>query len=248
MDRHDLRMFAAHLRESRPIRYSPIPVIEYHSPKTKGHVLAPSGSVMVYVTEKGSDLLPRIREAAAGKDTKIIDELYGQFHDRPLMKPYAAWRQLEASPVVADVRYGGRTLATNVFLPHGMKAVWFASPYNGGRLAPEELTLVEHVVEGSKSAYEAVAVKCTAPLTAAERAALDKVPVEVSEVNLAPNGACCDNVTDVLQVIIAATFAIMCGNPFPDLHIAEDTIKQMTPVATAIQLMNLRREALGHEH
>jgi hypothetical protein len=205
---------------------------------------------MVFVGRKGTSLVSRIRKAAAspGEDARVAEFLYSQYQGKPQLSPYRAWRLLQSSPVVADVRYGGRTLATNVFIPPYAEAVWFASPYNGGKLTADELTLVEHHKEESKVGFEAVAIKHTPPLTAAERAALEKVPASQLELNLAPNGACCDNVTDVLQIIIAATFAMLCGNPFPDWHIYETDLKGLSPVATAIRLMDARREMLGHEH
>ncbi|SRR6266568_7821350 len=251
MDRNDLRMFAAEEAESRPIRHSSVRIIEYRPARVEGRVLAPAGSVMVYVGKKGSPALARIREAAekgSGSDVRVAEELMAQYNGRKLLSPYRAWRLLEAAPVFADIRYGGRTIAKNLFVPPGVDAVWIASPYNGGSLLPAELTLVEHLKEGTKASLEAVALRHEPPLTAAERAALKNVPESQLELNLAPNGACCDNVTDVLQIIIAATFAMLCGDPLPDVHIAEDEIKSLSPTAAAIQLMDIRREALGHEH
>jgi hypothetical protein len=126
--------------------------------------------------------------------------------------------------------------------------VFVASPYNGGELRPDELTLVEHYKEGTKEALEAVALRRAPELTAAEAAALQQVPAEVSEINLAPNGSCCDSITDIVQVVIAVTFALACDPLRPDFHISEDELKAISPVASAIKLMDIRREALTHTH
>jgi hypothetical protein len=250
MEKHDLRRLAAHEAESRFIRHTSVPIVEYSTTTetSKGLVLAPAGSVMIYVAHKGSDVMRQLRDIKKNGDTEIAQKLYDQFKDRPLLTPDKAWMLLENSPVFADIRYGGRTLATNVFIPNGLEAVWVGCPYNGGKLAVSELTLVEHYKEDSQSAYEAVALMHRPDLTAAEAAALKAVPESQLELNLAPNGSCCDSVTDVLQVIIAATFAIMCNSPIPDFTIYESDIKKLTPTAAAIQLMNVRREALGHYH
>lgn len=251
MDRSDMRMFAAHEAESRPIRHSPIRIVDYRPTRPDGPVLAPPGSVMAFVGYKGSQTLSRIRDVAesgSNSDSPLAEELMAPHRDRKLLSPFKAWQLLKAAPVFADIRYGGRTLAKNLFVPPGLDVVWVASPYNGGLLSPNELTLVEHWNEGTTASLEAVALRHEPPLTAAERAAIQNVPEDQLELNLAANGGCCDNVTDVLQVIIAATFAILCSAPMIDRHISEEEIKVLSPTATAIRLMDIRREALGHEH
>jgi hypothetical protein len=245
-------MLAAHEAESRPLRYSSIPIIDYQPARPDGPVLAPPGSVMVFVGYKGAKRIAQIRDvvtSGSGTDSQLAEELMAPHRERDLLSPFKAWRLLEIAPVFAEIRYGGRTLAKNVFVPPDLDLVWVASPYNGGALSPGELTLVEHLKqEGSPTALEGLALRFPPSLTAAEQAAIQNVPADQLELNLAPQGACCDNVTDVLQVIIAVTFAIMCNNPFPDWHIFEEELNMLSPTVTAIRLMDIRREALGHEH
>jgi len=251
MDQKDLLVFAAHETDSRPLRYKPIKVIDYKPSRPDGRVLAPPGSVMVYVAHRSTGLVRKIADIASSQspaDTEMAEYLYKQYEGRRLLSPHRAWRLLQSASVFASIRYGGSTLARNVVIPTGAEAVWVASPHNGGQLEPKELTLVEHFKEESSDALEAVALRHVAPLTPAERAALDAVPADQLELNLGAAGSCCDSVTDVLQVVIAATFAIMCGNPIPDPHISEQELVRLSPTATAIRLMQIRRDALGHEH
>jgi len=251
MDMHDLLILAAHEKESRPVRYRTIPFIDYHPKADAKSVLAPPGSVMVFVGNKGSRNLERIRAAATatdGSDASLADELHKIFKSVHLLSPHAAFRLVQRQPVLASIRYGGRTLATNVTLRPELDTVFVVSPYNGGPLHPDELTFIEHYKEGTKEVLDAVALRRAPNLTRAEAAAVKRVPAEQAEINLAPNGSCCDSVTDIVQVVIAVTFAIMCDPIFPDVHIAEETLKELSPVASAIQLMDIRREALSHTH
>lgn len=251
MDKRDLLVLAAHEQEMRPLRYSTVPFIDYTPSKQGPVALAPTGSVMVYVGRKGSETLARIRQAAQardGADVELAGELFKQYKSQPLLSPHEAVRLLQAQPVLASVRYGARTLATNVMLRPEFDTVFIASPYNGGQLRPDELSFVEHYKEGSNEALEAIALRRAPQLSPAEAAALKNVPIEQSELNLAPNGSCCDSITDVVQIVIAATFAMACDPIRRDFHISEAEIKRMSPTATAIQLMELRREALGHAH
>ncbi len=251
MDMRDLLILAAHEKESRPVRHSNVPFTDYKPSRDSAVALAPAGSVMVYVGRKGSETLHRIREAAKGKDgsdVRLAEELFKVYEKQPLLSPYRALRLVQSQPVVASIRYGGRTLATNVTLRPEFDVVFVASPYNGGSLRPSELTLVEHYKEASQESLEAVALRRAPDLTAAEAAALKNVPLEQSELNLAPNGSCCDSITDIVQIIIAATFAMACDPLRRDFHIAEGDLKRISPTAAAIELMDIRREALNHVH
>jgi hypothetical protein len=176
----------------------------------------------VYVGATGSEMLARIRRALKerkeGTDLEIAQELFDQYEAPKPLTAHGAARLVRRSRVAASIRYGTKTL-------------------------------VEHFVEGTDEGLEAVAVRRMPDLTEAERAALEQAPIEMSELNLLPNGSCCDNVTDIVQVVIAVTFALLCAGPgFKDLHISESRLESMTPVMAAIELMDIRREALGHSH
>ena len=250
MDRSDFLMLAAHETESRAIRHSSIPFVDYKPPQDDKVRLAPPGSVTVYVGPKGSSTLAAIRRAASGKDgadVTVAERIHSDYKKRKLLSPFSVWRMLQAQPVFASVRYGGRSIIKNLAIPPGLDVIGVPSPYNGGKLVPNELTLVEHVKEGSPAALEAVAIRREPNLSAAERAAVDQVSESQVELNLAPNGSCCSSDTD-FWVFVAVTITLTCGDPFPDLHIAEDELKRMTPNVAAIRLMDLRREAFGHQH
>ncbi|MBE7172092.1 MAG: hypothetical protein INR73_16005 [Williamsia sp.] len=249
MDRQDFLMFAAHEAESRFIRYTPVKIIDY-APPHKEIGLAPAGSVAVYIGPKGSKTLDEIRKAVKGEnkvDIELMKRMNTTYKNRGTVSAFQVWQTLKSAPVFADVRYGARSLIKHMAVPAGLDFIGVPSPYNGGKLAPGELTLVEHYKEGTSAALEAVALRRMPDLTAAEQAAIKLVPENQLELNLAPNGSCCDSNTD-FWIFVAVTITLTCGAVAIDHHIAEEEIKKMSPTATAIQLMDIRREALAHNH
>jgi hypothetical protein len=81
---------------------------------------------------------------------------------------------------------------------------------------------------------------------------MDQVPADQFEMNVAPRGACCDNLTDFAQIIVAVTFALACARPLDPgeevMHIDEARLAQLGPAASARELLEIRRELLGHIH
>ncbi len=239
----------------RSISYHSIEVLDYRpSPKVRNPI-SPPGSVTVVVAKAESPLLKRLRDAAAGSnqvEEDVAKELNEQFGGRQPVSRYEAWRLLQGQPVFADVRYGGQTLATNLFPPPGLEAVVLHNPYNGGRLKPDELTLVEHHREGDETHLAALALRHEPPLTPAEKAAVEAVPENQLEMNMRASGGCCDSLTDFAQVVIAVTFAVLCGAAIDRLgeveHLTEREIKRLGPAASARRIVQLRMEALGHTH
>jgi hypothetical protein len=253
MDRSTALQLAADEMEERELHYSPIDILDYVPSDPSQGVLAPPGSVTVFVSHKGNPILKRVQEATrerSGLDVKLSVEIRQMFRGRERMTYYQAYRLLRATSSFATIRYGGRTLATNIFPPPGTNLVVLENPYNGGRLKPNELTLVEHRVPGAGSSLEAVALRYAPPLTKAERAAVEQVPESQLEMNLSMRADCCDNWTDFAQVVVAVTFAMLCMEaPLKDqVTLAAEEVNRLGPAASARKLLNIRREILGHSH
>ena len=253
MDRATALQLAADELEDRGIKTSKIDVIDYHPSDPKNGVLAPVGSVTVFIAPAESSLLREVRECAQsknGQDAKLSQRIRKLFRGREKMSYYQAYQLLRSSDTFATIRYGGKTLATNIFPPPGPDLVVLENPYNGGELSPRELTLVEHFRDHAEARLSAVALRHPPELTKAERAAIESVPADQFEMNLGIRASCCDNWTDYAQVVIAATFAMLCMEPpLPDrVEIDPKVIKRLGPAASARKLLQLRREALGHDH
>src|SRR5690348_3299665 len=105
----------------RPIRISKIPVInvEYHS-SGKNTFVAP-GTVTLYIGHKGNKLFGKVR-LAAKEGGKHIEEVYEHI-DRQLKNTKSVSvsdhvKMMIQEPLIADIRYAGRTLSHGFFLPH----------------------------------------------------------------------------------------------------------------------------------
>lgn len=254
MDAATALQLAADEQEERALRYRPVEILDYEPSDPSRGVLCPPGSVTVFLAPEGSKTLERVREAVrtGSGDVELARELRERFAGRERMSHYRGYRLLRRAPSFASLRYGGRTLGTNLFPPPGPDLLILENPYNGGRLRPEELTLVEHRRDDAESGLEAIALRHMPPLTEAERAVLERVPEDQLEMNLAVRAGCCDSITEIAQVVIAVTYAVMCMAPVDPgeevEHLAEHRIEQLGPAVSARELLELRREALGHDH
>jgi hypothetical protein len=258
MDQDTLLALAADEVAARSLRYRDIEVLDYVPTQPDRALLCPPGCVRVFVTIEGDPLLQRVRDVASLRSGEDVDFVEGDFRPRfdgrtPLSN-YELWRLLQRTPVFATVRYGARTLATNVFPPDDLGVVVLDNPYNGGALSPSQLTLVEHRRDDTDVALEAVALKHAPPLTPAERAALDQVPEDQLEGNLTINAGCCTSATGIMYTAMAVTVAVLCTAAVmaPEVeerrHLTDDQVRRIGPAATARELLDIRREALGHSH
>ena len=257
MDQQTFLQLAADEQAERSLAYRDIDVLDYVPTRSDAIPLCPVGCVRVFVAAQGDPLLDRVRCAASATGDEDVDvvenELRPRLEGRERLSAYQVWRQLKRSTVFASVRYGGRTLATNVFVPEDLGFVVLDNPYNGGELYPQHFTLVEHRRDDAELALDAVALRHAPPLTAAERAAVELVPAEQLEANVTLNASCCDNWTFAVWTAGAVTFAINCGIPLDVAreqarHLSDEQIGRLGPAASARALLDFRREALGHHH
>jgi hypothetical protein len=243
--------------EARELRRKAIPTIAYR-PTTPDDVsthLAIPGSIAVFVARKGSRILEDLASAATsgdGSDQAIVKRLYAQFGRRKRTTIARATAILVKEPVFADVRHGGATVASNLFQPKGLDCAIVLLPYNGGKLAKEGLQLVERFVPPAKPGdpspeLEAVAIVHVPALTRAEREALRQIPASQLELNVG-KAADCWGVTAiavaavvVLLVVAIATAGCAAVKVKP---LEDEEIAKLGPLATARQLVALRRDAI----
>jgi hypothetical protein len=249
--------------EGRPYRVKPLEVIDYETDLyAEGTLLVRSGSIGLFAAPKGSALLDEVRRAATagdGSDREVAQRIREQFIDRKMLPIDEAVRLLIDQPVFASMRYGGRTLATSIFTPPGADIAAVAMPYNGGRLASDGFSLVEHYREDSGAELDAFVLRHAPALTRAESAALDKLPAEMLEMNVG-NAALCYALSLVgIAVVVSLATGICCphwvvrandpgaaSTPMPDLHIGDAQVERMSAATTARHLLRIRREMLEH--
>jgi len=255
MDKETLLQLGADEAAERAVRHRAIEILDYEPSRPGGPLLCREGTVTVFVARKGAEVLDRIRAAAnaeAEADVQLANYFIDSFRGRKQLTRYRAWTLLHNSPVFATVRYGGTTLATNIFTPPDAEVVIFENPYNGAQLNPGELTLVEHPRDETTEALEAIALRHPPSLTEAEAAAIEQVPEDQLELSMAPNMECCESITEYAQRAVFVTFTVTCMCLAPErnvvAHLADAEVAALGPARSARRLMAFRREALGHDH
>ncbi len=240
--------------QARPIRVTNLDVID-RSPLSD---IGASGAITVFIARKGSGALDDVRVAVtegSGYSQKVLDRLRG-----PTEAPFAGFeislpefvQMVVRAPVFADVRYGGEVLNRGLFLPEGLDLAISVFPYNGGRLAREGFSLAEHYQEGTDVALEGLVVRASPPLTAAERAALDKVPEDQSVLNVGTALSCKTTwwAVAVMTAVraIQATAAVTCFTivavQASAAPLSEAELAERGPAASARKLLAIRRDLL----
>lgn len=246
--------------EKRPIRISQVEVID-HTEQFKPDTLSLGipGTMTVFVGRKGTGAIEDVRDALAGRGdiTKVLLRLR-----RYTLVPsdQALVELMLKQAVFADIRYGGEVLNRGIFLPEGFDLVLTVFPYNGGRLARDGFSLVEHYTEGSDAALTALVVQVSPPLTAAERAALSLAPEDQLVLNVgsalhckttwwaAALGIGIAAGTAGLAVVVGATVVLTVVaavvTPGEEVHLTSEEINQLGPAASARTLLARRHELL----
>lgn len=147
---------------------SPVSVVRYAPGSLKGEVLAPRGSIVVYLATAGSDRLDAIRAAARGGSLK--EKLLGDVDSVP-----------RDAATKISLHYGDHLLAADVPVPGDGSPVRLILPYNGGELIAEDLVVREGDSQGRVAA---VAVVHDPPVSRVEQAALLLVPRDRLHLNL----------------------------------------------------------------
>lgn len=245
----------------RSTHASHIPVIKYEPKSRSGEVLAPRGSVVVYLAASGSQQLRAIHASARGRISKDV-----------LLKDVD---RVDKDGHLISLHYGDTILADKVRVPRDGTAVRLILPFIGGDLAAGELRV--QPLEG-ESVVEAIAVRHDPPLSTIEQAALSLLPSDLLTVHLGaalPGGVAMDNdeerrrqadeqrraadearqeqamqraeaQADAAEARAEARQQRREGQgSLLEVHLLESTIKSLSSIQTAGAMINIRRQLLG---
>ncbi len=242
--------------EVRPVRHTQLEVIDGSAAK-----IGSPGSLSVFIARKGSGVLDEVRAAAAG-DTYAAERLVERYTaggplNPPPIPDEALAAAMASADVFADFSYGGDVLNRGIFLPPGVDMVAAMFAYNGGRLASNGCLIVEHYREGSDIELDGVVVQLAPPLTAAERAALMKLPADTREVTVDAGFDCVSTTYWVVAAAVAIGFAAGTAATVAVLliaaaamaedaseHLSDKDIADLDPSASAQKLLEIRRRVL----
>lgn len=244
--------------QHREIQVTKLPVIKVRA----GHFGAP-GTMTLLVARAGSRVLAELRaaikegEAGLEKFRKRLAEQYRNAHGAPRE---AVVKTMVNAPVLADVRYGGNTVSSGIFVPQNIDCAVAVFPYNGGPLSAEGFELVEYPKEGSTERLEGIVVETSPKLSAAEQAALQLVPASQLGRNVGASLDCdttwwavglvgaglatAATVGALAAAGVIGTAAVILFQMGREAHLSETQIEKLGPAASARKLLALRREAL----
>lgn len=236
--------------QSRPVRVTKLEIIKGSNSSKIGS----SGALTAFIARKGSGALEDVRAAVMGNSdaAKRVQERI-KVPQTTAVDGFV--EMVIRAPVFADVRYGGDVLCRGMFLPEGADFAASIFPYNGGRLASGGFSLAEHYQESSDMALEGLVIEIPPPLTAAERAALNKVPADQRAMNVGAGIDCqttwwaaatfavgaATGFTVGVLVTVAVTLAV---SSLPADRLSEEDLAQLDPSASARKLLAIRRELL----
>lgn len=226
-------------------------------PKSFG-LQPPEGSMVLWWGTKRSGIIRELEYAYSAHDIELLnilaERLVEEHQDRPVVSVEEAVEMLRQSAVWFDLRYGGKTLAQNLWLTD-TKAGTMMFPYNGGRLQDNEFHIVEYL-EPSRyrqvSPYDILLVKSPPKLTELEKAALAAVPADILEMNISNAGTVFATPGALATVVaFAAINTCICtlivgGRTFADrlsqVSLSDSQIRRLGSVASARELLTMRAQ------
>jgi hypothetical protein len=223
--RHRRRVTIAALTEeieSRAMRTRAIPLYYYPAPRS-GPRLVPPGSVCFIVAQSGNTTLKAVRAALRQETTAsraIIARLYDSFRIPVVPESREDYlRRLLVEPIICEVRYGGRALASVLRVPSNRDLRMVFCPYNGGHIAPHGFALVEYIREASVDPLDAIAICSRPQLSRAERETLRDVPPDQLELNV---GRGIHSAAPYYWVEVLAVLAVLAVGAYSVYHYLAD--------------------------
>jgi hypothetical protein len=221
----------------------PVPTGEYYNLKPL------PGSVTILWASRGSELLRHIENAYASRDIETLRTLGERVARDTLRRSVISIReavdQLIDAPVYFEFRYNGKTQARNLALINGIDIACLPFPYNGGRLREDDFTIVEYYRPRHRAEYDYFVLIAPPRLTELEKIALEAVPADQLEMNLGAAGKCWGWCAATVVAVVVLTVVVACGPicaKLDSLSLSEEVLKRLGPIASARELVNMRRE------
>lgn len=240
----------------RSIRSTTLDPIDYRpSSAIPASQLAPTGTIAVYVSRRGSPLLKEIRDAArnakSGRDRTLARRIIRTARQRKPVPLTDAARRMLTQPVLAHLSYAGTTMAQHLFAESEQDLYVTVLPYAGGPLVERGFRFDEYLHEDDDEPLECVLLKNPPVLNAAELAALKKVPPEMAHAYVSPLDirAATPLAAAALYVVVwgfvAATYTWAKANwDESGDHINPEALNSMGPTAAVRAMLRLRIDIL----
>lgn len=233
----------------RSVRSKKVKVIDYTPKSAQSTLIGHPGFVMAFVANKALGISKLVEQATKEKVAaeRLKEMMEAQTKRFKKVSLQAGINMMVGSDVFAELRLGKETLVQTLFVPEGADYIFEEFIYNGGPLPKSGFEFVERVKEGSDAALECVILKINPVLSAAEKAALEKVPDIYLPQNLAAATCCGDSYTAVGVVVLAvvATLTLTCLGSVSEVKtIPKEELKALGPIASARKLLEVRQKAI----
>jgi hypothetical protein len=257
--RFDERKFTEALADEiarRSMRCTTIDAIDYKpSSPIPDSQLAPTGTIAVYVSRKGSKLLDDIRDAArsprGNSDRKLARRVIRTFRQKSPMSMDEAARLILTQPVIARLNYGGATMAQTLYAEADDDLHVTLLPYAGGPLLEQGFRFDEFLHEDDDEPLECVLIKNPPVLTTAEDVAIKRLPPDLAHAYVSPLDMHASTLLPAvaLHVIVwgavAGTFTLVKAHWDNSMeHINPQAVDALGPMATVRALLKMRIDIL----
>jgi hypothetical protein len=169
----------------RGIRYVDAEIITVSELPDQEIPLVKAGTLTCLIGTEDSALLSDIADAAKHRRfedlSRYSDVVFGQYV-RGLMFRRRASSGLGEVPVLTEFRYSGRTLAQAMFVTDDVEVASASVLYSGGPLDQGQFRVVDHPKDDADLAQRAIVLVNEPRLTDVEKAIIERVPRESSEV------------------------------------------------------------------
>lgn len=141
-----------------------------------------SGAVTVLLYRVGARSEAQANAAAGGDRDALADLLTAaEANKARLLRRVASGQVAGQLGLVADVRYGAKTLRQGLTLPHGVDVVLDQYRFAGGQLDLERFQLLEYADPSDPDDYGAIVVVGQPQLSDLERQIVTRLPADLSE-------------------------------------------------------------------
>lgn len=241
----------------RSARFTTVEVIPYRpTSNIPDAQLTPPGTIGVFAAKRGSAVLRQLVAAAQegkGADRRLARAIVRKMMGRKRVSLEEATARAINQPVLAQLNYGGATMVRDIFVEDADDLFFTILPWAGGALTPKGFRFDEFVFEDEDEDLDCVLLANPPILTAAEKAALAKVPAEMAHVMVSPAArAAVPGLTIALGLhvlvwgFVYATYTLAkAHNDHSMEHINPAVLENLSPVATARALLKLRVDVLA---
>ena len=249
------------MSDTRPAdsRCTQIPIVPYEPRTLKGEVLAPRGSIVVYLAASGSKSLGAIRTRAQGHGGPEGGYKHSERHD--------------PEGHLVTLTFHDKVLAEKVSIPRSGDVVRLILPFAGGDIDASALVVRP---EGAAGVVEAVAIRHDPALSVVEKTALSLLPRDMLSATIGaalPGGLALNNdeerrrqqeeqrqaqeearaekaqqqaeaQADAAEARHEQRQAERQGGSHFDIHLLDATVKTVSSLQTATSMIAIRRNLL----